>query len=270
MQIIALNDRHLISATKALRGKGYTCPECLRSMRVRKGIHRIAHFYHVSRTENCRQSGKSIDHLHVQIYLTRLFHQKIFMEYRFANIGRIADIYLPKDQMVIEIQCSPISLEEVKQRNRDYASLGLRVLWLLHESQFNRKKISSAARYLRKKGAYYIHLQNLNNLHFYDQWESIDRNIRIFKSGAQKIDLRAYKQKQIWQKMILNPFLRHEISMYYPNDRFCRFCRNASFRKLIFKSYRFLLLRKVRRFLQKRQNAYNHLFDRLLRKFCSE
>jgi hypothetical protein len=58
------------------------------------------------------------------------------------NIGnRIADVYLKfKDgnEVVIEIQHSKITIEDIKQRTKDYTEKGLYVIWILDGITFNR------------------------------------------------------------------------------------------------------------------------------------
>ncbi|MCB1081730.1 MAG: hypothetical protein KDK63_01140 [Chlamydiia bacterium] len=103
------------------------------------------------------------------------------LEKNFTEIGRIADIvYFPK-KIIYEIQCSSIDLEEVLQRNKDYASIGFHVLWILHDRHFNKKFTSPAELYLRKRGAYYTSLTKEGHGFFYDQLDFFSGAIRIYK-----------------------------------------------------------------------------------------
>jgi hypothetical protein len=60
------------------------------------------------------------------------------LEVTFSAISRRADFYLPSFQLVIEIQLSPISKEEIVARVEDYKRIGLSVIWLIN-SGFERK-----------------------------------------------------------------------------------------------------------------------------------
>ena len=105
-------------------------------MRLRGGPFRQPHFYHLTDSHSCRHSKKTITHLRLQQKLALLLAGT--MEAPFPTIRRIADVYSPSQQLVIEIQCSPISRQEMEERNRAYASLGLRTLWILLERRFGR------------------------------------------------------------------------------------------------------------------------------------
>lgn len=123
----------------AQKGVSYSCPECDGAVRLRGGIHRKKHFYHLNSSQSCRQNGKSPTHLCIQMLLQSRFTNSS-LEHLFPEISRIADLFCPKENMVIEVQCSPISLEEIEARNAAYASLGLFVLWLFHERRFSPKR----------------------------------------------------------------------------------------------------------------------------------
>jgi len=135
MLFYAISDRPL-SATEAEKGVTYLCPECQGAVRLRGGQLRKLHFYHLSDNHSCRQNGKSPTHLRLQNLLKELLSAQL--EHHFPSISRIADAYCPEKKMVFEVQCSPISLEEMESRNRDYASIGLDVVWLLLERRFSK------------------------------------------------------------------------------------------------------------------------------------
>ncbi|MEM8728221.1 MAG: competence protein CoiA family protein, partial [Chlamydiota bacterium] len=67
---------------------------------------------------------------------------QVILEKSFPEIHRIADVVYPPKKIIYEIQYSPITLKEVQQRNRDYATLGYTVIWILHDRHFNRKILS--------------------------------------------------------------------------------------------------------------------------------
>jgi|JI10StandDraft_1071094.scaffolds.fasta_scaffold15569_6 hypothetical protein len=118
------------------------------------------------------------------------------IEKKFTEIGRIADVVYFPQKIIYEIQYSSIDLEEVIQRNNDYASLGFHVIWILHDHHFNQSFVSPAELYLRKKGAYYTSFTSHGHGFFYDQLD-------FFHGG-----LRVYKGKPI----LLKDFIPHKIS----------------------------------------------------------
>ena len=130
------------------------------------------------------------NHLHIAIQkkIQALIPSKIHLEHHFGN--HIADVFWEEEKIVFEIQCSPISLTKIKQRTVFYQSLGLSVIWILHEKTFNKKIISFAEQYLiKKKIVYYCNVTQLLDGIFYIQKKfSLSGNI-VFKTPALEIIL---------------------------------------------------------------------------------
>lgn len=179
-----------IFAGSALRGVDYFCVECQGSVRVRGGIHRQKHFYHLQQSPACRQSGKGMEHIQVQSLLYSLLPGECQLECRFPEIRRIADVVWHTEKIIFEIQCAPISAEEIKMRIQDYESLGFRVVWILHDKQFNKRRISSAEQYLTPFPHYYTTINKEGVGSIYDQFDHVQRGIRLFRSSPFRVDLR--------------------------------------------------------------------------------
>jgi competence protein CoiA len=96
------------------------------------------------------------------------------LEVPFTTIQRIADVAWPSRKWVFEVQCSPISLEEVQARCADYARLGYAVLWILHERCFNQRKVGAAEQLLRAQGCYFTNMSAQGRGVFYDQFEVVE------------------------------------------------------------------------------------------------
>ncbi|MGE5196370.1 MAG: competence protein CoiA, partial [Anaerolineae bacterium] len=125
MQLYALEGNTCIIAQEALAHKDYRCPECAGIVRARHGPHRRPHFYHMHLSKFCRQRQKSEEHIQTQLFLKKCLPQEeAALEKIYPAIGRIADVAWEREKLVFEIQCSPISAEEVKSRTTDYRSLG--------------------------------------------------------------------------------------------------------------------------------------------------
>ena len=67
------------------------------------------------------------------------------MEYPIPELKQIADIFINK-QLALEIQCSPISCDLLKERSNGYRSLGIQVLWLLGEKLWLRERLTKLQR----------------------------------------------------------------------------------------------------------------------------
>ena len=128
-------------------------------------------------------------HTLVQNYLhSHLPAKESFIEYRFHN--RIADIAWLTKKLVIEVQCSPISLSEVKQRIEDYKKLGLKTIWILHQCSFNKKIATRAEFFLRTtQTCYFTNITGGGHGYIYDQKETFKARIRTYRSPHIPIDL---------------------------------------------------------------------------------
>ncbi|MGC2594697.1 MAG: competence protein CoiA family protein [Rhabdochlamydiaceae bacterium] len=181
MQLYALDSGSPIPASKAEKGKDYICPECASSLRVRGGPTRQTHFYHLSLPKQCRQHEKSEEHIQLQLKLLELVTTDSQMECPFPAIRRVADVAWHAKKLIFEIQCSPISLEEVQCRILDYTSIGYEVIWILHENQFNQKNLSAAENFLRNTPCYFTDVDETGYGTIYDQFEVIKDHKRLFK-----------------------------------------------------------------------------------------
>ncbi len=193
MQWIALDGQVIVPASTAIKQRDYLCPECLSPVRLRAGFHRQRHFYHLRASFSCKQHQKTFEHLQAQLLLARLGkEQGARIEQPFPEIQRIADIALWDKRIAIEIQVSPISLEEVQARLQDYHSIGWRMVWILHERSFNRKSVSPAEHYLRTHAiCYFTNLTRHGTGFFYDQFELLRDGTRYFK--GHKLPVIPYK-----------------------------------------------------------------------------
>lgn len=115
------------------------------------------------------------------------------MERPFPQIGRIADVAHLESNTVFEIQFSPMSIEEAKSRCRDYESLGLQVVWVLHDQTYNQKRITPTERFLRTKCCYYSNMDSRGKGLIYDQYDQTKGKRRRGKSGPLPVDLSTLK-----------------------------------------------------------------------------
>ena len=190
MQLFALDSKGPLLAAHAQKHKNYQCPECLQPVRLRSGPHRQPHYYHLERTAACRQQGKSAEHLQAQLKLFSLIPEgECSLERPFPSIGRIADVVWETANIVFEVQCSPISKEEVEARTVDYRSMGMHIVWILHDKRFNLKNLSAAEEHLRHQPCYYTNITPSGSGMFYDQFEIIRGPRRLFKGPSLPVAL---------------------------------------------------------------------------------
>lgn len=190
MQLFALNEKQdLIFVDHAQKHRNYRCIECQCLVRVRGGSHRQNHFYHTDFQRSCRQSEKSMAHIQTQFFLQNLLSPEVCaLEFRFAEINRIADVVWFPRKIIFEIQCSPITAEEIKQRNQDYHSLGYQVVWILHDRRYNQWRLTAAEKCLRSHPHYFTDINANGQGIIYDQYDVEERNVRTFTSDPLPID----------------------------------------------------------------------------------
>lgn len=191
MQLCALDkDDALVFAQKAAKHRDYRCLECRQVVRLRRGIYRQPHYYHVQPNRICRSHGKGMPHLMQQYCLAQqLPCGEAEMECRFDAIGRIADVAWHPKRLVYEIQCSAMTAEEVSARNADYASIGYQVIWILHDSRYNQRRLSPLEDALCSSPHYFTNMDSEGNGMVYDQFAIIDRGVRRNRLPALPVDL---------------------------------------------------------------------------------
>jgi len=227
MQIFSFDkSRRLISAEYAKKGIDYYCRECNGTVRLRGGIHRKNHFFHLSPSRSCRQHKKSLTHLQVQTYLQRLLPKgQCELEKHFSPINRIADVVWEPCKIVYEVQCSPISKEEVENRNKDYFSIGYNIVWILHERCFNHWRVKSAELFLMQSPHYFTNINPLGKGVIYDQISVCHHGFRkTFKKiyGVSLVRACDSANVNVWkEKKELSQFLMSRLQtwpLYFEND----------------------------------------------------
>lgn len=162
--------------------------ECGSVVRLREGPFRHAHFYHIQKTPGCRQNGKSEIHIQLQIYIQNLIPGTL-LEFRFPEVNRIADVAWPLEKIVFEIQCSPMSQEEMQARYSDYKKIGYQMVLILHDSRYNQWRLSSMELALGNLPYYYTNKNETGYGIIYDQWSHYEKGLRKKSLHPLPIDL---------------------------------------------------------------------------------
>ncbi len=153
--------------------------------------------------------GKSLIHHQTQKLLQQMVgNEQLSLEQRFPEIGRIADAVWLSQKIIFEVQISPISAEEVRARNRDYLKAGFRVVWILHERQFNRSRLTPAEIALRFSPHYFTNVDASGKGYFYDQYASTRFKRRRRRSPRLPIRLDR-----------LLPIPTKQLSRHFPSER---------------------------------------------------
>lgn len=234
MQLYALNgEGQVIRARQALKHTDYQCLECRQTVRLRGGPQRQPHFYHLEPTPFCRQHHKGPVHLQIQSYfLQKLPLGDCQLECSFPSIRRIADVAWLSQQIIFEIQCSPISAQEVLARNRDYQQLGWRVVWILHDERYNQTRLSAAELALRSSPHFFTNMDRLGAGMIYDQFDVCDKGLRLRRLPPLPIEIRDFRLMESIQVQSF-PFtlLEHRMNnwkLFFAGDLFHLFLNTPS------------------------------------------
>jgi len=214
MQLCALDSKNvLIFADKAQKQTDYVCLECEQKVRLRSGMHRQAHFFHITPNRLCRLNGKGIEHIMVQRHLIELLPEgEAEMECRFSDIGRIGDVAWHSAKLIFEIQCSPITAREIALRNANYASIGYQVVWIFHDSRYNKHRISAAEDSILKSPHYFTDINDQGEGEIYDQASIIAQGLRKCRLPRLSVNLSQPMNLQTKQFPIrVPPFISNRI-----------------------------------------------------------
>lgn len=214
MQLYALDDagtRFFIF--DAEKGKDYFCIECGTRVRVRSGSQRASHFYHVYPDRECRQAGKSEEHIllqaHIQKQIGAAFCEQ---EVRFPEISRIADVAWASEKIVFEIQCSSICKEEIEARCTDYAKMGWYVVWILLDKTFLRYGATDVILLLQNRTHYFA---SSDGPFIYDLFSWVENGRRKYVSKNRfEIDLATLTKNELEEEGKLPTFLAQRISSW--------------------------------------------------------
>ena len=282
----------IVFVDHAERQKDYDCIECGSIVRVRGGMHRQNHFYHLEAHRLCHLNAKSMAHIQVQCYLQNLFSpENCLLEHGFPEIRRIADVVWIPQRIIFEIQCSPITADEVEARNQDYGSIGYQVIWILHDRRFNQWRLTAAEKFLKGSPHYYTNIDAQGQGIIYDQYSLLDRGIRRVHLNPLDVNLSlayplALQEKEKITSFLPLPYMLNRIQRWpfcFSGDLLARclfdqenFCKSDYWLALMEaeetlegkKKREFSLFSAVNRVYGSMKRLYQFFFYSLLEKMC--
>lgn len=108
------------------------CPKCHQRVELFASRRGKRYFKHVAKQTS--HKGESSTHQYLKEILTESFNkinEYAISEQAFASVDRIADIYLPERQIIIEIQHTPISSKILRERTIAYQEMNFQTIWLM-------------------------------------------------------------------------------------------------------------------------------------------
>ena len=135
--LIAKNQEgKLVSAleTSLQRKESYSCPGCQGVVLLKHGQVMCPHFAHKS-LQDCQffSENESAQHLSLKaaLYKSLVNHgEKVSIEKVLSEMGQIADLFVG-DSLALEVQCSRLSQQRLRERTCAYHQAGYEVRWLL-------------------------------------------------------------------------------------------------------------------------------------------
>ncbi|GAB4231960.1 MAG: hypothetical protein Tsb0021_10520 [Chlamydiales bacterium] len=267
------NNGDWISVHQATKGIPYFCPGCKSSLFLRKGIWRKSHFYHSDTKRICRLQGKTLYHLQAQWALLNLIgNQEACVEKRFIEIDRIADLVWDAKKLVFEIQYSPITGKEVRQRIADYQSMGYSVIWIFHDRTFNRKRLTEAEAVVSGYPHYFTNIDQEGRGGFYDCLTLRQEGIRTWRSKRYPVDLSSPIRIEKFFDDI-PAFLKGRFQLgniYFRGDLYDQFQGNTKIREFFLKmcDQRSVWIYQLKNVFSQILESYDTLFKVILEKCC--
>ncbi|EHJ51898.1 competence protein CoiA [Streptococcus macacae] len=123
----------------------FYCPVCQSPVRLKKGKIMRPHFAHIS-LQGCQfySENESAEHLNLKakLYWSLSQTERVEIEKIIAGIGQIADLLI-NHKLALEVQCSRLSEDRLRERTQAYQKHGYQVLWLLGEKLWLGRSLSS-------------------------------------------------------------------------------------------------------------------------------
>lgn len=134
--LVAKHNGQLVMANIADPGLKYSCPICDQEVRLRRGQIKVAHFAHCRGAGCSYGEGETEEHLLGKVQIYQWLAQRgiqVQVEYYLPKIAQRPDIMFQwrRQPVVIEFQCSPLSIQRISERNQGYHSLGIHPYWYL-------------------------------------------------------------------------------------------------------------------------------------------
>ncbi|USS86376.1 hypothetical protein M3M38_06845 [Fructilactobacillus cliffordii] len=134
-----------IDACSAERGQDYHCPNCAATVLLRRGSFKVAHFAHRQNTGCHIGEPETQEHLAGKFFLWEQSQRygTVQVEWYLDAIRQRPDV-LVNHHLVLEFQCSPLSLTRFCERIQGYRSLELHSEWLLGRAYYLRRKTAAS------------------------------------------------------------------------------------------------------------------------------
>ena len=123
----------------------FYCLACHSPVRLKNGSVLRAHFAHI-KLQHCpyHHEAESFEHLELKacLYDWASKESNTEVESYLADFQQIADLLVVDKNLALEVQCSSLSLERLKERSDAYRSNGYHVYWLLGKKLWLKERLT--------------------------------------------------------------------------------------------------------------------------------
>ncbi|MEZ5315210.1 MAG: competence protein CoiA family protein [Chlamydiales bacterium] len=119
----------------------------------------------------------------------RLAPEEVWLKRYFSEIDRTADVVWPAQNLIFQIQSTPISVKEIKRQIDDYEKIGYTIVWILHASYYNFYYLTSVESFLRSYTHYFTNINSLGEGDIYDQHALVTWRQRLIRTPRYPINL---------------------------------------------------------------------------------
>lgn len=153
--LVAQSKDGLVNAQFARPGGSYHCPACGHPVQFRQGKVKIAHFAHLPGANCSVSEGETAEHLlgkhQLRKWLSALGEDPQ-LEVYLPEINQRPDLLLRKSQIAVEFQCSPLTVQRLRERNTGYRQLGIKPIWILgrpYRHRLSKAKVAQFTQYFQ-------------------------------------------------------------------------------------------------------------------------
>lgn len=132
------------------QGRSFSCPACSSMVRLKKGRVIRPHFAHVH-LQDCHffHEQESREHLELKarLYQALVKQEEVQVEVYLPQLNQVADL-LVNHHLALEVQCSQLSVERLRERTLAYQRNGYQVRWLLGEKLWLKQRLTALQKQL--------------------------------------------------------------------------------------------------------------------------
>lgn len=124
---------NIVSAVDAFKELDYYCPLCHQKLTLKQGLYKSAHFAH--RGQNCNYKEETYAHYQAKYALGQQLKELgycVQIEPYLKQSHQIPDILI-NNKIILEIQCSTITIKLLQRRTNTYERLGYIVIWIIED-----------------------------------------------------------------------------------------------------------------------------------------